>query len=58
MKSIEELEAEIESMKCCGNCNHYESFGLGSFEYCDLGHDKEAECMEVWMAHWVKQGSQ
>ena len=34
-KRIEELEVQIEKMKCCGNCKHYKKYCNGN-DYCNL----------------------
>ena len=34
-KEVEELKAQIEKMKCCGNCKHY--------NYCPMQTNKECQ---------------
>ena len=44
-KEVEELKAQIEKMKCCGNCKHqkydYES------KYCEFDATREKECVNL-----------
>lgn len=50
LKRIEELEKQIEKMKCCGNCSHRHYWGneLG----CNLDYDKEDECNHNNKKYW------
>ena len=50
VRENEELKAQIEKMKCCGNCIHRHYWGneLG----CNLDLDKQFECDNNKKKYW------
>lgn len=52
---INELRAEIESLKCCGNCKHFESgHFMCSFESKDLC-STTFKTLKNYLNHWEKK---
>ena len=45
IKDIRRLEAQIEKMKCCGNCKHHHF--MGDELKCYLDYDTEFECLKT-----------
>ena len=45
-KKIEELEQQIEKMKCCGNCIHH-SFWGDELKCNLISYDDEFECLKT-----------
>ncbi len=47
---IAELEAQIEKMKCCGNCSHFklDSSGLYPINVCELTYPNRCKNHDKW----------
>lgn len=49
-KRIAELEAQIEKMKCCKNCNHFkiDNGGLYPINVCELTYPSRCKNFDKW----------